>query len=448
MLVLSIWALLFAISAFGPLRWSVFAFLCLSIIDFEGGLNGIALFNILKGVFLPAFLLWRLRRFAGHNSVIIAPIAWLLLTCYVGVASAWSVFPDSAHKLVVQMIGSFLIACVYIRATKGKFLSAKTAVALVPVCLLFGVLRAAFYPDWGDGRARFTSFISAQEFAAFLAALYCIVLCGKGLNTATRAVACSAIAAMLIMDGSRIWFVGVVIGTLLSLLLARGQAWLKLCAFAVLVCLLMMLVAASDFFFKFMAEKAPGSRLASTVIAIHQGSSQGVGLGTFNFRKQINDTAISRIKNADVSELVFGRGTCNGALITASISSSYKHFPDPNRMFHNDWLRVIYEWGLVGSLFWICLFGSIVHYAVRGVAIDPGGDAKPLLIYLPSFMIGLAGENFIAGAGHAANMGLIFALALSTVPHREFLTWKAACSANRVRSRRPQFQAASLPVRA
>lgn len=445
MIVLALWVILFLVSAFGPLRWSVFAFLCLSIIDFEGGLNGIALFNILKGILLPAFLLFRMRSLAGHKRVTVAPIAWLLLICYIWVASTWSFFPESAHKLVVQMVGTFMIACVYIRATKGNFLTPKTAVALVPVCFAFGMIRSAYYPDWGDGRARFTSFTSAQEFAAFLAALYCIVLCGKGLSTGTRVVTCSAIAVMLVMDGSRIWFVGVVMGTLLSLLLSRGQAWLKICAFAILFCLLMTLVAASDFFFKYMQQKAPSNRIASTVTALHQGNGQGVGLGTFNFRQQINEIAIERIRNADISQLVFGRGTCNGALITAAISASYRHFPDPNRMFHNEWLRVIYEWGLIGSLFWLMMFGSIIQYAIRGVILDPAGNAKPLLIYLPSFMIGLAGENFIAGAGHAANMGFIFAIALSTIPHREYLRWKAARVASKTLLRRP-IQTVGLPA--
>jgi hypothetical protein len=447
MLVLVIWTLLFLISAFGPLRWSVFAFLVLSLIDFEGGLNGVAVFNIAKGILLPAFLLWRMRRYSGHNSVTIAPIAWLLLMCYVGVASTWSFFPDSAHKLVVQMFGSFMIACVYMRAAKAKVISAGTAVGLVPVCLVLGLLRGHFYPDWGDGRGRFTTFTSAQEFAAFLAALYCIILCGKGLRTPTRAIACCGIAAMLIMDGSRIWFVGVVIGTLLSLLLSRGQVWLKICAAAVLVCMLTTLVAASDYFFQYMQGKARTNRIASTVTAIHQGNPRGVGLGTFDFRQQINEIATSRIRSSDIGQLVFGRGTCNGALITAAISASYAHFPDPNRMFHDEWLRVIYEWGLIGSVLWLLMFGSIIQYAIKGVAIDPGGNAKPLLIYLPSFMIGLAGENFIAGAGHAANMGFIFAIALSTAPHRDFLAWRAAKAARKSFDNR-FFRAQALAARA
>ena len=430
-MILYIWLAFFLIAAFAPMRWALVAFLSLSAIDFEGGLSGIAIFNVLKGLVLPAYLLWRLRKYSGHASLTIAPLAWLALTCYIGIASTWSLFPDSAHKLVVQMLGSFLIVCVYMRATKGNFLTPKTALAVVPIVLALGILRSEFYPDWGDGRSRFTAFTSAQAFAAFLAALYCIILCGKGLRTSTRVVACSLLAVALVMDGSRIWFIGILLGSLLSLLLSKGQRWLKICAFACLATIVMMLISASDVVFEYVAGKAPINRIASAVTAFHEGDTRSVGMGTFNFRQEINRIAIWRIKEFSPSELVFGRGTCNGAVIPASISTSYARYPDPNRMFHNEWLRVIYEWGLIGSLFWLLMFGSIIQYAIKGVAIDPVGNAKPLLIYLPAFMIGLAGENFIAGAGQASNMGFIFALALGTIPHREFLAWRATRAARR-----------------
>lgn len=447
MIVLAIWIGFVLVTAFAPMRWSMIAFLCLSVIDFEGGLNGIAVFNVLKGVVLPAYMLWRLRKYSGHSSLPIAPIAWLLLVCYVGVAGTWSLFPDSAHKLVVQMLGSFMILCVYIRASKGGFLNPRTAIVVFAICVVLGVLRSTFYPTWGDGPGRFTAFTSAQAFAAFLAALYCVVLCGKGLRTSTRLITCCAIAGTMIIDGSRIWFLGILVGTLLSLLLSQGQVWLKMCAFAGLICILTVLVGASDYVFKYLAAKAPSNRIASTVTALHEGNNRSTGLGTLNFREGINQVAMKRIRNSDASELIFGRGTCNGAVITAALSDSYRHFPDPNRMFHNEWLRVIYEWGLIGAVLWLLLFGSIIQFAIKGVMLDPAGNAKPLLIYLPAFMIGLAGENFIAGAGQCSNMGFIFTLALSTIPHREFLAWRAARAATRKLSANRQFRTQPVAAR-
>ena len=432
-MVLTIWAALFLISAFAPVRWSMVAFLCLSVVDFESGRGAVGGLNMLKGLVLPVYLLWRLRRYSGHQSLPLAPIGWLLLVTYVGVATTWSLFPESAEKLVVQMSASFLIACVFIRATKGGFLTAKTAVTAAIGCVALGLIRSAFFPKWGDDPARFTGFTTAQAYAALLAACYCIVLCGKGLRTSTRIVACSLIAGAIVMDGSRIWFMGILLATLLSLLLSKGQVWLKICAFAAIAGLVAVFVGASDYLFKYVAAGATGNRIASAVTALHQGDRQSTGLGTFNFRRAINDEAIRRLKNSSALDLLFGRGTCNGAIITGTLfSRSYAKFSDPNRMFHNEWLRVIYEWGLLGSLFWLLFIGSTIRYAIRGFQLDPKGNAKPLLVYLPAFLFGLAGENIIAGAATAANMGLILTVALSTVPHREFLNWKAARAAQKL----------------
>ena len=43
---------------------------------------------------------------------------------------------------------------------------------------------------------------------------------------------------------------------------------------------------------------------------------------------------------------------------------------------------------------------------------------NPLLIYLPAFAIGLAGENIIAGAGNDVTVGFLLLIALASVPHR------------------------------
>ena len=135
------------------------------------------------------------------------------------------------------------------------------------------------------------------------------------------------------------------------------------------------MIGASDYLFKYVAVGAAGNRIASAVTALHQGDIRSVGLGTFNFRRSINEVAINRLEHSSALELIFGRGTCNGAVITASMFSGYANFADPNRMFHNEWLRVIYEWGLIGATFWLLFFGSTISYAITGCRIDPDGNA-------------------------------------------------------------------------
>ena len=64
--------------------------------------------------------------------------------------------------------------------------------------------------------------------------------------------------------------------------------------------------------------------------------------------------------------------------------------------------------------------GSITIYALHGFKSESGEYANPLLAYLPAFLLGLAGENILAGAGSAASVGFLLLIALASVSHRQF----------------------------
>ncbi len=446
-MVLAIWLLLFGVCVFGPMRWSLIALLCLSTIDFQGGRGSFASFNVVKGVLLPVYLLWRLRAYSGHRITRVAPVAWLLLIAYIGIAAFWSLFPQSAGKLVGEMLGSLLVAFVYIRATKSGALTATSAIPATIGCLALATLRGVFFPIWADAPGRFTSFLPAQAFAALLAGLYCVVLCGKGIRTEIRVLVCSALAVSVVLNGSRIWFAGILLATFFALMLSEGQVWLKICSSGALLAFLAVLSSGTSLLFGLVAEGASTNRIASIVTAIHRNDANSSGLGTFNFRREVNEVAIQRIKQSTPEELIFGRGTCNGAVITGSLFAGYSKFGDPNRMFHNEWLRVIYEWGVIGSVFWLLFIGSIITFAIQGVRFNKHGNAKPLLIYLPSFMVALAGENILAGAANAVNMGFIFVLALATIPHREYFRKKALHAASWAAFRNSMRRPPARPLR-
>src|SRR5471032_2375628 len=118
-----LFSVLFAIAIFAPIRWSIVAYVILSTVYFNAGDKGVGILNTLKGLGYPVVLLWRLRMYAGHGKVVMAPIAWLLLIAYAGIASFWSLFPLAAVKLTIEMFGSFLICLAFMRATKAGFLT-------------------------------------------------------------------------------------------------------------------------------------------------------------------------------------------------------------------------------------------------------------------------------------------------------------------------------------
>jgi hypothetical protein len=216
----------------------------------------------------------------------------------------------------------------------------------------------------------------------------------------------------LVLDGSRIWSIGLVISTLVALIISDLKTWQKACGLGAVVITVALLIAESELVINWLVEHSPTNRIAAAIAAVSEQDTRSSGLGTLRFRRELDRRVVNRVENGSSLELVLGHGTCN---ITA-IGFRTK---DPNRFFHNEWFRVIYEWGVVGLLLWIIVFVSLAVYAVSGVRRDPFGYAKPLMSYLPAFVICLAGENFIAGAGACVDIGLLLLIGFAGVSHRQ-----------------------------
>jgi hypothetical protein len=275
-------------------------------------------------------------------------------------------------------------------------------------------LRSVFAPSFQGEPERFKSFSSAQSFAAFLVALYCIALCSKSIRLAIRLPLCGALAAAVIFDGSRIWMSGLVLSTLVALFVSNTAPWIKVCAAGLSAIVLALAVAEGDLALSLIAREAPSNRIAAAIIAGYRGDSKSNGLGTYRFRRELDFRALDAISSSGVKELTFGHGTSNSAELASGLAKN----PDPNRIMHDEWLRVLYEWGMAGTVLWLMFFGSITLYAVQGVRKAEAWYSKPLLVYLPAFALGLAGENIIAGAGNDVSVGFLLVIAFACESHR------------------------------
>jgi O-antigen ligase len=156
-------------------------------------------------------------------------------------------------------------------------------------------------------------------------------------------------------------------------------------------------------------------RIAAAIVDAYDGDQKDTGLGTFRFRRALDARAIEMISESSGIEIIFGHGTSNGRMLGASLS---RGIGDPNRAVHNEWFRIVYEWGIAGLILWLLFLGSLMMYAYKGMRVDGVGYAKPLLSYVPAFCIGVTGENILAGAGHAENIGILLLIALAGIAYR------------------------------
>jgi hypothetical protein len=419
-----LFAVLFGVAIFAPLRWSLIAYIMLSAVDFYSGDGNVGILNALKGIGYPIVLLWRLKHYAGHGKVIVAPVAWILLIMYAGVAGFWSLFPLSAAKLTVEMLGSLLICLGFMRATKAGYLTPSSVLVPASIGVLsIGVLRSVFLPNWGDSPYRFTGFTTAQGYASLLAALFALALGARTLRAWVRWVLCVSLFIAVVLDGSRIYVIGLILSTMVALLVSYSRPWLKLLGVSTIILIVVALVAEKDFLLQMISETARLNRVADTINAVYEGNMRSTGVGTIVFRRNLYQRAFKAIAESSLLELTFGHGTSNGRLLRGTLT---RGVGDPNRAVHNEWIRILYEWGSVGLALWFVFIFSIILYAYQGVRKDRLGHARPLLIFIPAFLGGFSTENILAGAGHAENIGFVLLAALAAVSHRKRIMYLPA----------------------
>src|SRR5678809_700389 len=121
------WILLPVVLLSGP-RWAVVAWLIMGNLDATGSSelssSGFGVINAVKGLLLPLYLWWRLRKAPSEVSATVPARLWLILTVYAAFAALWSPFPIPAVKLVGNMIGLLLSLAVVERSARLGLLRA------------------------------------------------------------------------------------------------------------------------------------------------------------------------------------------------------------------------------------------------------------------------------------------------------------------------------------
>lgn len=410
---------------FAPLRWAVLAWLIMGNLDATGpgpsGIDNVGWLNALKSVALPLYLWWRLR--ASPNSPMTAVSAkfWLALTVYAAIAGLWSPFPLGAAKLVGNMVGTFLTFVVLERAARRGLVSSSFLAILIVSSLALGIAQTVYFGTYGfDGAARparFSSFLSPQQYAAFLVAFLAIVIWHRKFSITTRLALGIAVGTALVYNGSRTWFMG----AMLVLLFYLWSSSRRILAGALM---LASTVALGSLLAINLNQNTQGrydsasSRILATITALATGEdAEGeIGLANLNFRLSIYGGAMNELRSATVPELVFGHGTSSGGdVIMRVFPHDYRlEHLDANRVIHNEWLRAFYEWGVIGLVLLLTvmagLFVGLVRLQKRGMS---GVASAAGLSFLPAFVLALSTENIIAGAGNAVTMSLALLIALT-----------------------------------
>ena len=415
---------------FAAPRWAVLAWLIMGNLDTTGPAStasaSVGLINAAKAILLPAFLLWRLRGVPSEVATTFPARLWLALTAYAGIAVVWSPFPLAALKLVGNMLGILLALVVLEKSARRAFLSATMFLMLIFSSLILGVVQTYYFGgvlygfDGIEQSTRFSSFIAAQQYAAFLVAFLAVILWHRDFKPLTRLTVGLMLLGALLLNGSRVWFFGAVLVLVIYCWLCLREV-LVVVAFGLATCALLVMLGLN-----LSAGGAPtisgnSSRVVATVTALATGTdtARRVGLRDLDFRLRIYRGVLNELRVGSASETVFGRGTSSGGMAALrTFPAVYKiDTIDPNRTIHNEWLRALYEWGIIGlallgSIFVALLVGLMRLCRRRRLRLG----VFVVLSFLPAFLATFSTENVLAGAGNAVTMSLAIVIALLWAP--------------------------------
>jgi hypothetical protein len=429
--------LLLPVALFAPTRWAVLAWLVMGNLDATGPgqspTESLGWLNAVKSILVPVFLAWRLRGTPSKLLETIPARLWLVLTAYAAVATLWSPFPLAAAKLVGNMIGIALTLVVLEKASRERVFDARALTLLILTSLALGAVQTYYYGgaaygfDGFDQPSRFSSFVAAQQYAAFLVCFIAVLLWQPDLSKTVRSTLGVVVLTALVLNGSRIWFLGAgAVVIVYSWFSSRRILGLATMAASTVALGAMLVVSIGRIDGIEITDSSNRILATATAVATGVDTPNSVGLRDLSFRSRMYNGVLEDLRASDNWQILLGHGTSSGGSVALRIfPETYKPSQiDANRVIHNEWLRAFYEWGVIGlCLLAACLFSFPIGVMVRAKHRHWKRNAPVVLAFFPAFLASLSTENVIAGAGNAVTMSLALVVALLWTPPSR--SWEA-----------------------
>ncbi len=406
-----------------PIRFAYAVLVSLAFVDASGpqfaSASSLGLANAFKVLLAPLILLMRLR---GAPLLFLLHIGrrsgqvWLFvfLTLFASLAVLWS--PEflslGAIKGAAYLWGYLVWFAVLSYGWFTGRVGPNLLLNLWSVGLLLGIVQTLFLGAvFGRGlyeeHLRFTAFTSPQNYAAFYVYLLALFLFLQRRFSFISLFVLLCTFALIVLTGSRyslvtaIWVTSAWALYYLRSAFSLGKALKRF--YSIMLFVLMALASLPIL----------GPFLGSTRVAeLFEKGWKVSEVGTFAWRIGMWSEAWGQIEEFSLGELVWGRGTAAGALVALRYDPLLyeENTIDANRVMHNEFLRALYEWGIVGfGLFFSFILGLFVLAVKWLIAGQDMGFF--LLAILGPLMVGIFVENILAASGSPVGIGISLALA-------------------------------------
>ena len=405
-----------------PIRFAYVVLASLAFFDASGpqfaSASSLGLANAFKVLLAPLILLIRLR---GAPLLFLLHIGrqsgqvWLFvfLTLFASLAVLWS--PEFLRLGAIKGAAYLWGYLVWFAVLSYGWFTGRVGLNLLfnlwGVGLLLGIIQTSFFGAvFGKGlyeeHLRFTAFSSPQSYAAFYVYLLALFLFLEHRFSFISLFVLFCTFALIVLTGSRyslvtaIWVTSAWALYYLRSAFSLGEALKRF--YSVMLFVLMALASLSIL----------GPFLGSTrMVELFEKNWKVSEVGTFAWRIGMWSEAWGQIEEFSLGELVWGRGTAASALVALRYDPRYEEDTiDANRVMHNEFLRALYEWGIIGfSLFLTFILGLFVLAVKWLIAGQDIGFF--LLAILGPLMVGIFIENILAASGSPVGIGISLALA-------------------------------------
>jgi hypothetical protein len=404
------WILVF-LAVVTPIRWSVVLYLLLVQIDLSAvgnfSTDSMGIENAIKVVVIPTLLLFKIRK-----ELQFSPQArkyfglWFLFVAYVGLASLWSPYRVSGIKMVGYLYAYSALFVVFTEAWRQDWFNAKTLMFAVWISLIGAAIQTYFLGNaFGDDdfQFRFTSFTGAQSFAPFLLSIVVLLLFREKLSISIIATVLAA-AAGILLTGSRSVFLGMIWVLLLYGVFTATRSSKKI-DLGMILKRALLIGAAIAIILTTIVTLLPTNRLNEMMEAAMEKNATLEDVGTFGWRLSLYQRTLDELIHRSPVTLLVGSGTSSGADLVLEGGFFSEANVDPNRAIHDEFLRAMYEWGVLGLFALLFFLASALKLSVRMVKENASLAAWAFLAISGPFLISLTVENVLADSGSPGGVG-------------------------------------------
>jgi hypothetical protein len=291
----------------------------------------------------------------------------LLLGC-VALGSFWSPFPTAGFKQVAYLAAFGLLFHAYsVMGERFQKWTPYLAVwSLVAGLVTAGVQTFVLSNAYGALSGRATAFVAPQAFGLAVALLVAILVYFNRAGRLPLALAAPLVGlgmTGLLLNGGRQAFVagtGVLILSAIPLGFTVKRQALVLpitSLLAAVLCVTMLQGIGPPAVAQMLSERSVSALLYLTTDDMQETGDAG----TARQRLEIWRALGKRLEEQPTRFWLHGHGTSSAGSVIADGDIQYRDYDqaalDPNRIAHNEFLRALYEWGILGVSFlaWICL---------------------------------------------------------------------------------------------